>query len=48
MRTNLEHFADAIDGSAPYPVTPETILNVTSSFVAIADAIRTGVVTQEV
>jgi len=48
VRINLEHFADAIDGRAPYPVTPEVILNVTNAFVAIADAIRTGVVTQEV
>jgi predicted dehydrogenase len=48
VRVNLEHFANAIDRSAPYPVTPETILNVTNSFIAIADAIRTGVVTQEV
>jgi predicted dehydrogenase len=48
VRVNLEHFADAIDGGPPYPVTPEIILNVTNAFVGIADAIRTGVVTQEV
>jgi hypothetical protein len=29
-------------------VSPETILNVTSSFVAIADTVRGGAVTQEV
>jgi predicted dehydrogenase len=48
VRVNLEHFADAVTGTAPYPVTPETILNVTNSFVAIADTVRGGAVTQEV
>jgi predicted dehydrogenase len=48
VRVNLEHFADAVAGVAPYPVPPATILNVTNSFVAIADTVRTGVVTQEV
>jgi hypothetical protein len=32
----------------PYPVSPDQIAAVTNCFVAIADAIRTGVVTQEV
>ncbi len=48
MRINLEHFADAVAGVAPFPVSPEQILNVTNAFVAIADTVRTGVVTQEV
>ena len=48
VRVNLEAFADAVAGAAPYPIPPETILNVTNTFVAIADAVRTGVVTQEV
>jgi predicted dehydrogenase len=48
VRVNLEAFADAIDGQAPYPVSPDQIADVTNTFVAIADAIRTGVVTQEV
>src|SRR5580704_6945361 len=48
VRVNLEHFADAVAGAAPYPVPPETILNVTNAFVAVADAVRTGVVTQVV
>jgi predicted dehydrogenase len=48
VRVNLEHFADAVAGVAPFPVSPEQILNVTNSFVAIADTVRTGVVTQEV
>ena len=33
----------AVAGVAPYPIPPEHILNVTNTFVAIADAIRTGV-----
>ena len=39
---------DAVAGVAPFPVSPEQILNVTNAFVAIADTVRTGVVTQEV
>jgi predicted dehydrogenase len=48
VRMNLEAFADAVSGAAPYPVSPDEISAVTNTFVAIADAIRTGVVTQEV
>jgi predicted dehydrogenase len=48
VRVNLEAFADAVAGAAPYPIPPETIANVTNTFVAIADAVRTGVVSQEV
>jgi predicted dehydrogenase len=48
VQVNLEHFADAVAGVAPFPVSPEQILNVTNAFVAIADTVRTGVVTQEV
>jgi predicted dehydrogenase len=48
VRVNLEAFADAVAGRAPYPVSPDEIAAVTNTFVAIAEAIRTGVVTQEV
>ena len=48
VRVNLEAFADAVAGVAPYPIPPEQILAVTNAFVAIADAVRTGVVSQEV
>jgi predicted dehydrogenase len=48
VRINLEAFADAVAGAAPYPVSLEQIADVTNTFVAIADAIRTGVTTQEV
>jgi predicted dehydrogenase len=48
VRVNLEAFADAVAGVAPYPIPPEQIANVTDTFVAIADAVRTGVAAQEV
>lgn len=48
VRANLEAFSDAVDGRAPYPVSPDEIAAVTNTFVAIADAIRTGMAMQEV
>ena len=48
VRVNLEAFADAVSGAAPYPVSPDQIAAVTNTFVAIADAVRTGVATQQV
>jgi predicted dehydrogenase len=48
VRINLEAFADAVAGIAPYPVSLDQIAAVTNAFVAIADAISTGVATQEV
>lgn len=48
VRVNLEAFADAIEGRAPYPVSPDEIAAVTNTFVAIADAVRTDVAAQEV
>jgi predicted dehydrogenase len=48
VRINLESFADAVAGAAPYPIPPDEIAAVTNAFVAIADAVRTGVMTQEV
>ncbi len=48
VRVNLEAFADAVEGRAPYPVSPDEIAAVTNTFVAIADAVRTGVAMQEV
>ena len=48
VQVNLEAFADAVEGRAPYPITPERIANVTDTFVAIADAVRTGVAAQQV
>jgi predicted dehydrogenase len=48
VRINLEAFADAVAGVAPYPVSPGQIAAVSNTFVAVASAIRTGVVMQEV
>ena len=48
VRINLDSFADAVAGVAPYPIPPDHIVAVTAAFAAIADAVRTGVVTQEV
>ncbi|MBV8777859.1 MAG: Gfo/Idh/MocA family oxidoreductase [Alphaproteobacteria bacterium] len=48
VKINLEAFADAVAGRAPNPIPPEHIANVTDTFVAIADAVRTGMATQEV
>jgi hypothetical protein len=48
VRVNLESFADAVAGIAPYPIPPDHIVAVTAAFAAIADAVRTGIVTQEV
>jgi predicted dehydrogenase len=48
VRVNLEAFADAVEGRAPYPVSPDEIAAVTNTFVAIAEAVRTGVAMQEV
>jgi predicted dehydrogenase len=48
VRVNLEAFADAVAGLAPYPIPPEQILAVNDGFVAIADAVRTGVAMQEI
>jgi predicted dehydrogenase len=42
VRVNLEAFADAVAGRAPYPISAAVILNVTQAFVAIAEAIKAG------
>ena len=42
VRVNLEAFADAVAGRAPYPISVGEIVNVTAAFVAIAEAIRGG------
>ncbi|HTZ35310.1 MAG TPA: Gfo/Idh/MocA family oxidoreductase [Stellaceae bacterium] len=48
VRHNLEAFADAAAGVAAYPIPPDEIAASTNAFVAIAEAARTGVLTQEV
>lgn len=42
VRVDLEAFADAVAGRAPYPISESAILNVTTAFVAIAEAIKAG------
>lgn len=42
VRVNLEAFADAVAGVAPYPVSPDQILAVTLAFTAITEAVAGG------
>lgn len=48
VKTNLEAFADAVAGTAPYPIPPAQIVNVTNSFIAISEAVQTGFGTRDV
>jgi hypothetical protein len=48
VRVNLDTFADAVSGAAPYPISPGEIAAVTNTFIAIAEAVQTGVAAQEV
>ncbi|HEY1795392.1 MAG TPA: Gfo/Idh/MocA family oxidoreductase [Stellaceae bacterium] len=45
---NLEAFADAVSGIAPYPIAPAQMVNVTNSFIAISEAVQGGFGTREV
>ena len=38
----IEHFADAVSGKAPYPITPDEIVNTIGAFEAITTSIETG------
>lgn len=42
IRAELEAFADAAAGRAPYPITPEEMLNTVSSFEAITRSLESG------
>jgi predicted dehydrogenase len=42
LRLLVEAFADAIEGKAPFPVTPEQMLDLTSAFEAVVASVRTG------
>jgi predicted dehydrogenase len=48
VRVNLESFADAVAGAAPYPIAPDHIVAVTAAFAAIAEAVVTGTGSREV
>ena len=41
-RANLEAFADAVAGVAPYPITTNQMLDTVAAFEAIATAVRSG------
>jgi predicted dehydrogenase len=42
LRVLVEAFADAVEGKAPFPVTPRQMLDVIGAFEAIAASIETG------
>jgi predicted dehydrogenase len=48
VKINLENFADAVAGVAPYPIAPDHIVAVTAAFAAIAEAVVTGAGSREV
>jgi predicted dehydrogenase len=42
LLAEIEHFADAVNGKAPYPITPDEIINTIGAFEAITTSIETG------
>jgi predicted dehydrogenase len=42
LRAELEAFADAVEGLAPYPITPEEMIHTIGAFEAIIRSIETG------
>jgi predicted dehydrogenase len=42
IRAELEAFADAVAGGAPYPITPEEMVNAIATFEAIIRSIERG------
>jgi predicted dehydrogenase len=40
LRSEFEAFADAVEGRAPYPITPEQMINVVAAFEAIIEALE--------
>jgi len=42
LLVEIEHFADAVTGKAPYPITPDEIVNTIGAFEAITTSIETG------
>ena len=41
VRANLEAFADAVGGRAPYPIPTSQILDTVAAFEAIGEAVKT-------
>ena len=42
LLAEIDHFADAVEGRAPYPITPDEIVNTIGAFEAITTSIATG------
>jgi predicted dehydrogenase len=42
LLAEIEHFADAVAGKTPYPITPDEIVNTIGAFEAITTSIETG------
>ncbi len=42
LLAEIEYFADAVAGKAPYPITPDEIVNTIGAFEAITTSIETG------
>jgi predicted dehydrogenase len=42
LLAEIDHFADAVAGTAPYPITPDEIVNTIGAFEAITTSIETG------
>ena len=42
LLAEIEHFADAVAGKAPYPITPDEIVNTIGAFEAITTSIASG------
>ncbi|HEX2829318.1 MAG TPA: Gfo/Idh/MocA family oxidoreductase [Burkholderiales bacterium] len=42
LLAEFEHFADAVEGRAPYPITPAEMLNTVGAFEAITRSLETG------
>ena len=40
LRAELEDFADAVEGRAPFPVTPQQMLATVSAFESVINALR--------
>ncbi len=42
LRAEFDAFADALDGRAPYPITPEEMVNTVAAFEGIVTSLETG------
>jgi len=42
LRAEFDAFADAIEGRAPYPITPEEMVNTVAAFEGVITSMETG------